>query len=679
MFKFLEFSEFNGSNISSFYYHELSLLRNFYKCINLAEDSYLGLYAQTNDSLRHELQIAHKQDLAHVTAVPRIKPYRSAITGAAQLEANRHRALAHQQRKTLIKKLIETEFLTEQIEASDTPKEQRTLLQRLQHLANDSSLAFESYSTAALIALEEPMAEIPIMIMQLDKLKVHSHRTSIEKSYLKQLIKNLNGVRNDWTENLSDRLEKADATHDIRYSDNLFNIIAELNSLAPKFEFPSKARRDLNLISFTKVQEIIRAHGTPNQIKRLNNLSWNKGNEEFAQLNRATKGVQVVPVTIYTYLINQVNWLWYWLFASYRYRYHFFDKYCYLIAQQKLLQDKRTLTISDTTLSFAKINQELKQLGELEQSIQVAKTELANELCNEQLHFIKDHKKLQLITRYQSSLGKACELIISHKLSILANQVEAFKIYVYIPELKIAAESESLAFYKLPSTQAIIMGLYHEIIESLNNLNIDSANRLNFRLRALGLIIDQFYEIDPETRTAKIIYEPMRLRELALSPLPTLLALTEEQLKIELEHYQNGYQESRLKMDSAYAPTHASTVAVAPINPIEETLYLFILNYLEFIQANIAASAAYTDKLNLIENYLINTNPIVAGFLIDIQSCRNNTEDPNFKLKLNIRCRTLIAALKAKINTSPAVSRKSDHAVIENIALKSAANAPRFT
>ncbi|HYF97576.1 MAG TPA: hypothetical protein VD770_01190, partial [Coxiellaceae bacterium] len=457
-------------------------------------------------------------------------------------------------------------------------------------------------------------------------------------NYLKFLEDSLLKFEEALCENLLDRLEKAHANKNIYYSDNLYSLIQELNRFLDETQasisFPNHARQDLSSDYFEKAQTVIRSFGTQHQINRLNLLSWNSGNDEYTQLTRPQFGIQVVPNALSSWLIQRINRFWYWLSAAYRYRVNFLKQYAHLIAQQKLLEEHKNS--HDANPHTIKNNQDLKILRALEAKMHLALSELNQAELSEKRHFVKSKAKLALISAYQAKLKQSLGIILSKKITILAKHAEHLKIYVYAPELRQLEETRYAELYQTDPIRSALLELYQEIEQTFLDQDNEKSHSLRIKFNSLSIIIKKFY--DPESANAEVgLYTHEELEHWANTSIANLLTTNIDRLRLSLECYQKTYS-------NLITSKNLLLRKIA-----EKSLYQLVFNYLRFINSINHYTETDESKLSLIENTLLAINPILVGYLKEIQILRQNAKNTSNVKKLKLQISSTLFGIEAEI------------------------------
>ena len=649
MLQFIEFSDFSRQTNSLFSQADLSPIENFFKCLELAEDSYLDSSSKKVSALQHELQTAIKQEGNSNLDGNNIGVYKKSFMSALELKLKETKLKEHQQRKNIIRELAKPKspYLRDRITQSDGQPDLQKKMKILSHLSRDPSLHFESYSTLSLVKLNTVMTEIRTLQEYIQRLKRKVSQKSKRSNlsiyatsilYLEALEKLLSQAKEAWCENLLDRLEKASSSQDIYYSDNLFKLIESINHHFNREDenipYPKNPRRDLSEVRFLEAQVIIRSFGTDKQKSRLKLLSWNQASEEFKELRSAKNGIQIAPTIIFNYLVHRTNWILYLLFPSYRYRHNFLKKHAYLFAQLKLLSEKKKSSFSGSH-SITE-NPDLIQLKNIEQKIKTIVSSLKDELVSENSKIFKSKSKLLLISNSQKFFNQALGLIIQKKIEVLREHAEKLRIYVATPELSEVDESGNFLLYHTPTIKKALLSLRQEIVDGINELDQEAAYSINLKFKFTDFILRSFYKIDePISEPSPPSYEASELEILAQSSLACLFLMSKEQLNAKLEHYQIGYQKLCGNSDPI------------TLRAVEQSLYQLIINYLEFIDQHLDELTAYNEKLNIIEDQLIKANPIATGYLREIQRLRMKPETNRLTIKL--QCRIIMKAVKPEI------------------------------
>jgi len=651
MYRFVEFQEFSRqSSIQDqnlLTEGQLKPFRLFFNCVQLAEDSYQGVAPEALGQLQQQLRAASKNDAGFI---PNFRAYRAVVADSTQFKKDSLRAEQHRLRKNLSLELqAEPNPLWHTVERLGQGRvEINALLRRLRALHQDKSLYFESFSTSALIKLTELCPDIPVLLNYLQELKrlikrnyKHTHPEDYRLSlhYLKSIEIKLFTFKESLVENLLDRLGSAHAQKDIYYSDNLYSFIQEANAVLAEenlhLDFPVKPRRDLSSELFERAQHFIYAEGSSAQKQRLNSYSWHSSNEDYEALYANSFSISVIPKALRAWIPSSFNWLYYLFSPAFRYRYNFIKNHAHLIAQQKLLSESKRK--SPQFPYNPSRDSDLIKLDLLESKLKHTQQKLNAEVLSESQKFLKGHSKIALVKAYLNHLQQSLRLITLKRMDILAEHIEQLRVYVDMPELSAYSMSRTRELYLSKELKAPLLALYEKISKTLEAMRPDEARTLGNRLSLIKVIMDKFYGAEAVAANERpAAYSLIELVDFSRN-LFNVLDSDLSRLKLRLDHYKEGYKVHSLSFDPLIRQS------------IEHSFYQMIYHYLEFIQAHATESEFPHEKIEAIEDFLLETNPISASCISEIRAHRKDLNTRCRKAKIEFHCRIAMNAIEPHI------------------------------
>lgn len=652
MFRFIEFQEYTGQVNLVLSREDLQPLRLFFECIELAEDSYLGIQNNLLGNLEEELRVATKEESLHGSMASEIKAYRKPLKTSVEFTHNLSKARERGWRKELIKQLLDpTRVLHKKLQALCSSSSEHKSIQRRLNSLSGHSIYFEIFSTQALLTLSELSPRVEDLLNHLQKLKnkleirfkQNKHpNCKLGIKYLEELEISLRSFRQNLVENLLDRLESAHKQQDLCYSDNLHELVQAMNTVlneADKIKFSEKARADFKPEHFNSAQEFIFLNGSLDQKRRLSSLSWHSPNHSYGKLlGHHHDAVSIAPLEIIPWISMDFNWFYYLFSPAYHYCRNFMKNYGYLIAEQKLLAESKIKIIeNDFNLNDQK---DLSYWRHLELKINNSLLQLESEARRESNSFFKSTAKLRLIDNYIRNLKKSLTLIYTKKIEILSFHAERLRTYAYFPELSQYSTMNIPSIYQKRAIKTQLFDLYQEILVAIDPLEDTESRALKAKLRFIKFIFDKFYNPDATTEESKPFdrCSILELEELSNTPVENLFEMSLTKLKLQLERYCDGYKIHLLGSDALNRTI------------IEKSFYQFIHNYLQFLNENSDTLKDFEEKIKLIEDTFLKINPIVTDFISDLQALRRNPDLKYVHSQIKLQAELLMHAILPQIS-----------------------------